>query len=780
MSVPYSQILDVRVESTLDALRRRIRRYVWGYGLGVTLATACGIFWLSLGCDWFFEPAVGVRIVLLLAAMGGIAVVVMNFLANRLRFPLTDAHVAMVLERRFPELDDTLLTAVLLAPRLDQMDGLSREMFARTCREASRRIGGTRVDDAFNPVPLRVGVAAAAVLAASIALFGLLTPQSLGTWARRSLLLSDESWPRRTSLGIEGFENGARRVGRGANLKIVATADRKMPIVPRTVDVRYRTDGGARGNEPMDREGEAASDRDRFQHYTYTFKGILSPITFDLVGGDARVDGLRIEVVESPKVESLELRCEYPAYMDRTARRLPVIGPMQIPRRTSVMVEGRANKRLARVSVVASSEGYSGEPMPIEPAADVVDGRTFRYALGPLKQDVTLSFTTRDTDGIESPESTRLTLVAVDDEPPELNVTLSGIGSAITPAARLPVVGKARDDYGIAETWFEYSTGHGKTGRKTIAAPRDNVTELKLDDAMEVRDLDVAPGAKLLFGLKASDRCDARAKPRLGETQRWQLDVVTPERLRAMLQAREQTLRYRFEQIVQEVNETRNALTRISFGDDAAKPSSAKSETKSTAKASDPSADGAEPGERKAGDRTGREPGDQAIPSATASPEEERQRRVAATRLRCERAVQNSRKNANETLGTAEAFDDLRLQLINNRIDTEELKIRMKSGVADPLRVIGERMFPELDRRLLALGDSLADERTGPARRDAAKEQVDAILTAMNRVLSRMMELEDFNQAITLLQEIIERQRKLEKETQQRHKTRLRELLEEK
>ena len=61
-----------------------------------------------------------------------------------------------------------------------------------------------------------------------------------------------------------------------------------------------------------------------------------------------------------------------------------------------------------------------------------------------------------------------------------------------------------------------------------------------------------------------------------------------------------------------------------------------------------------------------------------------------------------------------------------------------------------------------------------------ARFAVDAILEAMNRVLSRMMELEDFNEAIKLLQEIIESQESLDKQIRRRHKALLRDVLEDK
>ena len=200
--------------------------------------------------------------------------------------------------------------------------------------------------------------------------------------------------------------------------------------------------------------------------------------------------------------------------------------------------------------------------------------------------------------------------------------------------------------------------------------------------------------------------------------------------------------------IVQEVTDTGDSLLRINFDADAAAE------------------------ETDAGDEPGDEPGDEE--KAVRSPE----RLLAIRALRVQRAIQNGRKNAHETLGVAEAFDDVRLQLVNNRIDTEELKLRLKDGIADPLRHVVDEMFPELERRLRLLEGTLADAKAGPKNRLAASRQLDAVLVEMRRILGRMIELEDFNEAVALLREIIEAQEKLGEQTDQRRKQKLRELLE--
>ena len=88
-------------------------------------------------------------------------------------------------------------------------------------------------------------------------------------------------------------------------------------------------------------------------------------------------------------------------------------------------------------------------------------------------------------------------------------------------------------------------------------------------------------------------------------------------------------------------------------------------------------------------------------------------------------------------------------------------------------------MFPELERRLEALQAVLDDAGKAPGLRDRAQQQADEILLAMRKVRDRMIELEDFNEAVDMLRGIIETQEQLREQTQQRHKQKIRELLKE-
>ena len=750
----------------LGALRGRIRWYVWLEGLTCAVAWLGAAFWASLAIDWFFEPPRLVRGVMLAAVVLVLFGVLLRMIGRRAFVGLSDSNMATLLERRFAHLDDTLLTAVVLTGRKPDPAQCNPQMLTRTCREAAERVGDVRLAEVFNPMPLQRSTSAAVLLAASVLVFGLTCSPALGTWARRSLAFYDELWPRYTHLEVEGFPQdpatGYRleRVARGADLEVIAKAstkeDGKQMVLPEVVQVRYRIEGGRRDRKSMNRLGTADPDKDPFQGYSYTFQGILAPIRFDVVGGDDRVRDLRIEVVESPNIDEMVLDCEFPPYMGRTPRTLPVTGVMQIPSNTLVTVRARANKELVRVQLdTALGEGSLSQKV-LESKDLSADRRSFRHTLDALSEDLTLLFTLSDTDGITSREPIRLALVTIADEPPQLAVQLNGIGPEITAKARLPAAGSITDDYGIDKVWFEYTIEQDEPATRPIDSPSGDSTELKLDAAMEVGDLDLTPGQKLLLSVKAADRYDFGEGPNVGTSERWMLDIVTPEQLRARLEQRELVLRQRFERIIEEVTETRDLLLRIDFGTpDTDEKTGSKSAGESTR-------DGAEPGD---------EPEDE---QEVLSPK----RRLAVRTMRVQRASQNSRKNAHETLGVADAFEDIRQQLINNRIDTEELNSRLQGRIVAPLLRIAEEMFPELDLRLERLEAKVADEKTGPRQCDLALQEVDAILLEMRRVLDQMLELESFNEAVELLRQIIKLQEELKQQTEKRHKQQIRDYLE--
>jgi hypothetical protein len=528
----------------------------------------------------------------------------------------------------------------------------------------------------------------------------------------------------------------------------------------------------------MNRVGAADPSKDRYQEFVYTRRNVLSPIRFDVYGGDFAINGQMIEVVDNPTV-TLTLDCQFPAYMDRRPRSLPVSGVMSLPQGSRITIRAAANKELLRVRVDTVADDNNASPPRFIEGKDLsADRREFNYTLESLDKDTTLLLTLFDGDGIKSREPVRLGLASVADQAPQVAAQLEGIGTAVTPQARVGVAGRVIDDYGIGKVWFEHAVDQDKSEITAINTPDGHPAEFKLDPrdaALEVRDLKLKPGQKLFLSVKAADLCSLGKSPNIGAGERWLLDVVTPDQLQMMLKARELVLRQRFESVIQETTETRDLLARMEFSDASSSNEAASGDKdkqsqkekpdsgdkpKNTAKASRP---GSEPDD---------EPGDERAADST-------ERRLALHLLRVQRALTNCRKNAQETLGVAEGIDGIRLQLVNNRIDTAELKERLQSGIADPLRKIAEEMFPELERRLDDLQSSLEDAKLAPQARDKGKTQADAVLLSMQHVLDRMVELQDYNEMVEMLRDIIKMQEQLRRQTEERNKQKLRDLLKE-
>jgi hypothetical protein len=720
-------------------------------------------------------------------------------------------------------------------------------MLARTRREAARRSEGVRLADVFRLGPLVRKVGLAAALALSVVAFAVVAREAFGVWTQRVLLLDQSTlWPRANHVRVVGFKDHVKKVAKGSNFEVTASADLTGRFrLPETVQIRYRTEEGTRGRDNMSTVG-AAGARDTEQKYSYQFKGVMSSIEFDVFGGDDRDRGYRIEVVDNPAISSMRLDCEYPAYIGRAAGAMPASGIVQLPMGTKVTIRCEANKDLVEVPVTIMRQDQT-TPLNTITLPERGDRRHFEATLPELMEDTTLLFDLHDADEIHSRDPVRLVLVARPDDAPIVALRLHGISTAITPEARLPVIGEVRDDYGLTRLWYDFqldklpgrsraaksgggeSVSHAAAGEQSLhtatlgpdGRPRTQLTiEAADDEALDLQrwaavgellkrhqvhepaDLEritsaderaltegmatqeqidtalaFAPqvGDRVMVALKAADNCDLPSGANIGQGERYQLDVVAPEQLLSMLEGRELMLRRQFEIIYQEMADTRDGLARIDFSSpDGRKPDDAGAGTEPDDSNGEKSASGASR-KKVAGAEPGDQNGDEARPDESPQERAERlaKRALELRDVQVARGLDNGDRSAHETLTVADSFDDIREEMVNNRVDTPELQTRLKDQIADPLRHISQQMFPELRTRLAQLRRVLDDPAAGRTQLKAALDQSDAILVEMKSVLDKMLELETFNEVVDTLRSIISEQEKLNQETLRRQKEEL-------
>ena len=736
----------------LRALRWRIRAYVFIEGVSAAAIWLGLTFWAGLALDYVpvmmgaSEMPRGVRLVLLIAIAVVLGVIIYQWIIRRSLVRLKNRSMALLLERRFPKLNDSLLTTVELTTIPEQRDDYNPELLERSSHQALNEIQSVRLRQVFNFAPVMRNLLLASLACLSIAAFTLVAREASALWIQRMYLLSNEPWPRRAYIEVLGFEDRLRKIGKGSDITIQVRADAQRDSPPPEVcTIVYHTAEGDRGRVNMSKNGGI---RDGFQHYSYAgkpFRGILTTIRFDVVGLDYRVRDYVVRAVDPPNLMAVTIDSEMPAYTGLTSLQNEPWSPgMRLPKGSQVRLQGQSTKPLVSVTI---HDPQSEETWDVSLVTGTQPVAHFDHDLGQLDRTRTLEIRLRDTDGVESRQAHRITIDAIEDTPPNIDVRLSGIGTAVTPNARLPVLGRIKDDYGVERVWFSLETADGRSFEIPFTTESGGDVDAELDlrtqRADEHQPVELAEGQHLRFVVIAADRFDLGDGPNVGIGDQYELDVVSASDLLARLEARELNLRRRFEQIIVEMKEARDSLARVN----------------------DESHDNDPP-------PTAGSAKDLNSPSSLGDATDRQSRSEALRLLRVQRAAQYSQRASQEVYGVAASFDDIREELVNNRVDTKERIDRLENLISKPLKRVADEHFFEWSAMLKELESQILTARRGELT-DAALARADQIIVALEEVLAKMIELEDYNELIDLVRSILRDQDELIERTKKERRNQL-------
>jgi hypothetical protein len=722
----------VALKGMLAAVRRQTRGWIWVESLAWLCLAAVAFFWASLAIDWCVEPPRWARASLLALTAAGLSVLVYRKLLGRLSTDLGDASLAVVVERAHPSFRDSLSTTIELAdqPPAD----VNPDLLARTAAEATAHLGQVRPERIFRRRQLAMLAFAAIAAASTIAGLAVARPAVASLWVRRLPLLGDEPWPRQVRLAIDEFPGGVRKVARGSDVDVIVHAQ-AADRLPEVVDLRWRAApsgglgqrpaGGLRGTWHVDRMGSRGGVSADGQAFGHVLKAVNDSLELEIRGGDARLRNLRIEVLEPPALEKLLITSTPPAYLGSGPRESPPARIVQIPRGSQVEIACTSTKPLSAATMVAVASGgsaaeevlatFSAAGSSAAAGATPATGRGIVGRIAALDDDRTIVVRFTDTDGLVNREPVTFTLAALPDEPPQVAMRLRGISTAVTPRARVPLIGTISDDHGLGGAAVRLRVADGGETVLPMARVRagDPVVDLPAEAAevVQLEPLGLSVGRKLELAVTATDTCTLGGEPNAGTSDAWSLDVVAPEALVAMLEAREIILRRRYESCVADLTQARDRFA---------------------APVRDVAADGSD------------DPAD------------------AAARL-----GDASSRAAGETAELAEAFRGIRLEFDNNQLITPELEARLMTQIAEPLSSLATQDLPSLTRAC----------RAGTGR-DELVRRTDVVLARMRAVLDKMMELESFNEVVELLRGMIRTQEQIRAETLEQQKRRAREALE--
>ncbi|MFO1066753.1 MAG: hypothetical protein U0892_23080 [Pirellulales bacterium] len=802
--------LAAELKQLLVSARGEIRRYLALDGLMITLIIIGSVFWLAAAMDYLpvrvgsSETPRWVRTAWLIIMGCGVAWALVWRLGRRLVVPMRDRNLAVLLERRFPELGNEVVTAVELveSPPPDvSLPEAYAAMLDRVHASAVDRAGQVDPSKLLDWRPIyRLGAACGALCLLTLVVT-LISPSWMRLWSKRLFALSDEAWPRKALLRADGiqlqlppftgqlaadrinipFEDKLVHVPRGGSVVLQVSADTKAISVPELCTLFYRTEEGARGRANLRRLGKPASGWQQFILDGPPLYGLLENLEFDVIGSDARLDDFRLQVVDPTVITDMRLRIRYPQYLLTGPANRPTEevvayrSGLRIPEGAEVTLLGTSGDPLREVQYVvrvaesrtASSRSSSNDRITSSDREFKIEtvtpgGVEFAIPLGIVHDNAVVEIRTIDQYGLTSDQIPRYALTVAEDATPEVDTKLVGIGTAVTPKAIIPLRGSAVDDYDLARVWTTVVVNEMPPVELDCPVDSEGKVETNIDllQLAETRGMKFPTGSTLGMGTSAADYYDLQGRKHIGNGQPIQLAIVAEDKLIVMLDRQELELRQRLEQIISELKQLRTALVEQSGS---AAPAGALHD-KGKASPSD-SFVTYQPPTDAAGDD---EPN-------TAGEDPEQARRLAV--LRAQQSVLQADKSQQELTGIAGRVEDIRLQLVNNRIDSVDRQARLKDKVFEPLNAALGKEMEDLRRALSQLQTAAMSPVGGREQALAAAAADDRLLEALDSVVSNMMDLESFNEIVDLFRQMVEDQERLLKETKEQQKALLRKQL---
>ncbi len=674
----------------LSRLAKRLRVNRALVGAGAVAVVVLLVLAIQFALDYTLRLRLDMRCALL-----GVVLIVIGWITwrklikpQRLRFDERD--VARVVEERFPQLDSLLISAVDFdAGNVGPVESNSPQLAASVVTQAVEATRGLSFDDIIHPKLARRGTlkvfAVASVMVASIAI----SPQKMGIWLDRNILLRDVNWPKRTVIVVDASDDRIIKGAIGDDLEIRASIPTGS-VVPRNVEIVFETASGKSGRENMTGVGQ--------REFRYTFARAKEEARFYLTGGDDTTDWFETRLTERPTIDEATLSVEPPPYTGMAMFTLPSgQRACEIYPGSVVAIQAIASKPLASARLMNGTK-VLGE---LEP-----ENQTITASVTP-DESQTLHFSMTDLDGLNNVRPMRFSIRMLKDIAPQVKLTFAHVGNMATPAARIPVEIDMSDDLGLASADMLFRIDNPDAAQQSVTLadfhPRSKQYATQFD--WPVQSTGAAIGEQVAVFAKAQD-LNTVSGPGVGESTTITFRVVTAEEFLAELNRREQEFRRQFERAVDNQERLRrHLLTVLSHLND---------------------------------------PDQKDKIELQLAPLERRQRQVLA-----------------QVNVIRQQFVQVLSELEINQLDEPEIRQRLQDGIITPLTDLGARELSQAADLIRQLGREPSMEI---ARQ--IDPQQDRILYEMQSVLDHMLKWEGFQQAVTLLREIMQLQKDLNVETQ--------------
>ena len=247
------------------------------------------------------------------------------------------------------------------------------------------------------------------------------------------------------------------------------------------------------------------SFRETDSRFSRTLDALTEPVSIAFACGKARSPWQTVELLLEPKVLAGKVTVTPPAYTGVAPHSHPLdsneIAAME---GATLQLELSSNRPLAPSDLVFTPATAPG----IEAAADIIRGETTATDTISFTWVVTrpgnISAQLRDVRGTPSAAPLELSLKALPDQAPLVDLASPPRYLLATPSSKLRLKGRAEDDHALAKVQL-VRTLEGFRDRARVVAPSLNTRNFDFADAVDLSSLGVSPGQVIELFLEASD-----------------------------------------------------------------------------------------------------------------------------------------------------------------------------------------------------------------------------------------------------------------------------------
>ena len=481
--------------TTFTQQLRRIRFLLRGnrlLGAAIALAALAASLWLLFGiadCFGAFESSARVTITWTLAGVCTIAL--FGGLVGALNFPAAaaarHADAALAASRK------PAAAALSLDPTRTATP-LAAYLATRTLAAAAADLASIPIK---NLIPWRVpglAVLALAIPLTTIGILRLAAPGPFATIAGRLRHPAADLPPHSPFVFL--LDPARPSTVYGGEIQVAATITGATLHQPVECLIRQQRTGEI-VRLPAFRESPARFSR--------KLDGLTEPIDIAFATGRARSGWHPVEIILQPNILSGLVRLTPPAYTALPAAEFSLdTNEIAAVEGATVTLELTSNRPLGSATLTftpAASPGATATPEVLEGTLPAPKTASFTWI---ATRTGRLSATLRDVRGTATPKPLDLSFRTLPDLPPDVAISSPPRQLLATPRSKIPVAGRAEDDYALAKVQF-VRTLAGFRDRTHVVAPALKEKAFDFADTLDLEDLGLEAGQVIELMLDATD-----------------------------------------------------------------------------------------------------------------------------------------------------------------------------------------------------------------------------------------------------------------------------------